>query len=338
MAFVVQCPFCAFETRITDRANGIIGRCPGCGRTFPLERPDAPALPDAQAGDGAQPDAEPHEASADADAAPGARPAVFQPTAAAGAVALLLSGAALIFASTAWLRGLAIPLGVVALLAGLAALALSCLSGNPRLLLPVAGTTAALALLIVFWLFPALFWPVPRQLKEPLPAGLHAIPLGDAPALAGPPEWVDAKRYALQRDGLRVRVFGVSFYRPAPDEFNPAPAQLLVVRVRVSLEQADATPLRHKGQPAPALIDDAGRPCLLQKNEFVNRADRKASSVVFLNPTMEETFAFEAPAEGTNALRLELSAERWNRIGVFRFTLACPPRAEPGGKKKVKEL
>lgn len=331
MPFVVQCPFCAFEARVADRANGAVGRCPKCGRTYTLARADDRPAPEADDADAADP--EPLD-PASADAAPGSGPTAFQPAAAAGALALLLSGAALTLASVSWLRGLVIPLGVVALLSGLAGIALARLSARPRLLLPGAGVAAALVLLFVVLLFPSLFWRGNRQTREPVAAGLQAIPLLGAPALDGAPEWVDAKRYALRRDGMRVQVLSVSLFRPPPDDLNPEPPPRLLVRVRIKLEQGDTRRLQRKPQPIPTLTDDAGRPCVLQKTEFLDRSDVKAKAAVFPEPTIEETFAFDAPAHETKTLRLELPAERWNQTGFFRFTVAFPNRPGPIDKKK----
>ena len=179
------------------------------------------------------------------------------------------------------------------------------------------GSTVAGAIFVVGWFHPALLGPADEHAvrrSAPLPVGLIAIPLAGAPALAEPPEWVDAKRYALQREGLRVQVIRVSLVSPAAKE-------RLLVRVRISLDRPDAKPLERKDHPAPTLTDDRDKSFALRQSEFFDRGGGNAKPSLFPVPTIEETFAFDAPAAGWKALRLELPADRWAGTGVFRFTI-----------------
>jgi hypothetical protein len=358
MAFVVQCPFCKARARVPDRANGAIGRCPKCASSFTLAPADDQHLPESTppAGAADESEIEPIAASAvsvaiavaaaaveeakpadslTADEPQRSAPSGFQPAAAAGALALLLAGFALVCASISFLRGFVLPLSGLGLLTGLTAIVLARLSARPRLLLPILGSAAAGTMLIVAWLFPALLGPAyqhARQRREPAPVGLHAIPLAGAPALADVPEWVDAKRYALQRDGLRVQVVRVSLLHQATTDAKPA-QELLLVRARISLERG-AKPLERKDQPSPTLTDDLGKPSTLRQSEFFDMGDGKAKSALFPVPTIEETFAFDAPAEGWKTLRLELPASRWRGNGAFQFMIAVPSETAPQQKNK----
>lgn len=357
MAFVVQCPFCKLQAQVPDRANGAIGRCPKCASSYTLAPADDQHLPEAEPAPADEAESEPIAASAVSDAIAAAAAAAeqakpvdslaadvsqhspssaFQSAAAGGALALLLAGFALICSSISWLRGFVFPLCGLGLLTGLAAIVMARLSARPRLLLPITGSTAAAAMLIVAWLFPALLGPAfqhARLRRDPAPVGLHAIPLAGVPALAEAPEWVDARRYALQRDGLRVQVVRVSLLHQAATDVKPA-QELLLVRVRVSLQQGDKKSFERKDQPGPTLTDDKGKTYTLQQSEFVDRGDGKSKAGLFPVPTIEETFAFDAPAEERKTLRLELPAARWRGSGAFKFAITVP--GEPAQQPKSK--
>ena len=356
MAFVVQCPFCKLQARVPDRANGAIGRCPKCASSFTLVSADDQHLPESPVAPAAGADeanSDPIDASAIgiaiAEAAAAVEeatpvdphrpaPAGFQPVAAAGALALLLSGIALICSSISFLRGFVLPLSAVGLLTGFTAVVVARLSARPRLLLPIAGGTAAGTMLMVAWLFPALLGPAfehARKSPAPVPVGLRAIPLAGAPALAEPTEWIDAKRYALQRDGLRVQVVRVSLLPPAAID-PKAPRECLLVRVRVSLDSADAKPLERKENPSPTLTDEMSKPCVLRQSEFFDRGGGKSKPGLYPVPTIEETFVFETPVAGWKTMRLELPAARWKGTGEFQFTIATPAASGPAPEQKNK--
>jgi hypothetical protein len=351
MAFVIQCPFCSLRARVPDRANGAVGRCPKCANSFTLAPADDQRLPEGAHAGGADPsEIEPIDSGAvgvaiavaaaaakdpapadflHADAPQRSAAAALQPAAAAaaGALALLISGCALICGSISSLRGSVLPMSGLALLTGLTAIAAAWFSARSRLLLPITGTAAALAMLIVAWLFPSLLWPGylnTQQRRDPPPAGLHAVPLAGAPKLADVPEWVDANRYSLQRDGLRVQVVYVSILPPAaPDgKTPPASKERLLVCVRVSRDLGDARPLERGEKPAPTLTDDMGKSYALQRSEFVDRGGGAGKRGLAPIPTIDETFVFDAPAEEQKSLRLELPAARWKGVGVFQFTIS----------------
>ncbi len=350
MAFVVQCPFCKLRAKVPDRANGAIGRCPKCASSFTLASADDQHLPEcavASADAVDEPDIQSVAASAVGIAIAEAAASVeestpadsltvdnphrsassaFQPAVAAGALALLFSGIALIGGSIPMLCGFVLSLSGLALLTGMIAIILASLSARPRLILPIAGSVAAVAMLIVAWLFPALLGPAyeyTRQRRDPPPVGLRAVPLAGALALDETPEWVDAKRYALQRDDLRVHVIRVALLPPTAKE----PTERLLVRVRVSLDRADAKSLERNQNLSPRLTDDMGKLCALRRSEFFDLGGGRNKPGLFPVPTIEETFVFKAPAEGWKSLRLELPAARWRGTGVFQFAI---PATTPG--------
>jgi hypothetical protein len=352
VAFMVQCPFCKLRARVPDRATGAVGRCPKCANSFTLASVDDQRLPESAD----EPDVEPIAASAVnvaiavaaatveaprpvdpfAAEAPCSTSSGFEPAAAAGALALLLGGLALVCGAVSFLRGLVLPLSGLGVLIGFAAIGLARLSSWPRLILPILGSAAAAAMLIVAWLFPALLGPAyehARQRTAPTPVGLHAVPLAGAPALADLPDWVDARRYALERDGLRVQIIHAALlHQPATDA---KPAQdLLLVRVRISQQRGATKPLERKEQPAPTLADDVGQTFALRQCEFFNAGDGKSKSSIFPVPTLEETFAFDAPGDGSGKLRLALPAARWGENGEFRFTISVAGGPLPQKKGK----
>src|SRR5262249_7883555 len=128
-----------------------------------------------------------------------------------GAGALFLGCAALWCASVSWLCRFLLPLSVVALLAGIAALVRARRPGRSRLTFP--GAAAARGGLGVFTalVFPGALGTTYRGYKEESAADAAAIrrvPLPGSPAGAGAedPEWADASRTALQQGALTVQV------------------------------------------------------------------------------------------------------------------------------------
>ena len=332
MAFVVQCPFCKLQAKVPDRANGEVGRCPKCASSFTLASADDRHLPEVEEAPIAAAEAEVERVSASAvnvaiaiaaaavaDARPIdsphdlGKPAGFQPGAAAGALALFLSGLALICSSISALFGLVLPLSALALFVGLAAVGAACLTKPVRLLLPAAGSAAGAALLLLAWLFPALLglaYQYATRRPDPVPAGLHAIPLAGAPELKETPEWVDAKRYALRRDGLRVQVVRVSLLPPAATD---AAKERLLVRVRVSLARADAKPLERRRTQARR------SPTTWASHTPCNRANFSTAAAARTRP----------PSTPFRPSRKHSSSMRRPRDGKICVS-NCPPRGGAG--------
>ncbi len=340
MAFIVQCPFCQFRATAPDRALGAAGRCPKCASAFTVAPLDDTRLPES-ASAALEAEAEPVKseameaaiaaAAAVANAPPSAEPLADAPHApkskrqnlarVGGALAIFLSGLALAAGAVPLLHPFVRVLAVLAFLAGLTGIVLAARAARRRMLLPLFGTAAASAVLIVVWFFPALLGPAyefSRRRPEPTPVGLHALPLGGAPKLAEVPEWTDAHRYALRRDALRVQVIRFGLLPPARAE-GQAPKERFIVSVRVSSDARDATAIERDATFAPTLTDDAGKSHRLLQTEFLDFGGPMPGA--YLVPTIEETFVFESPAKGWKTLRLELPAERWRASGPFRFAI-----------------
>src|SRR5256885_1269831 len=79
------------------------------------------------------------------------------------------------------------------------------------------GAAVSAGALVIAWFFPSMLGPAYEHSMRPSVhsrPGLHAIPLAGAPELAEVPPWVDAAKYALERDGLRLQVMRVSRLSP----------------------------------------------------------------------------------------------------------------------------
>ena len=137
----------------------------------------------------------------------------------------------------------------------------------------------------------------------------------------------------LKRDGLRVQVLGVARYHLDATDVKPAQELLLVPHARESAWNAPTpSPCPRQAEPKPTLSDEAGKPYALQKTEFFDRGGGKSKTALFPFPTIEETFAFETPAEDGKTLHLALPAARWECNGQFQFMVLLP--GEPPRKKK----
>src|SRR6516162_1772046 len=254
MIFVAECPFCRARMRVTDHASGSIGICPRCTSSFTLAPADDLRLPgyvgaspgrdgesdieneSIHASGGAAVVAEPLAAATiptatesltwpDAGSTPDAVSSRLRPEVLAGAAALLLGGSALLCASFSSLCGLVAPLSGLGLVTGGVALVLARFAAKGGLLLPVAGSVAAGAILNVALFFPAMLGPTyerSRQGGDPARSVLRAVPLGSGPVISQTPEWVNASQFALQRGDLRVQIVGVSI-DPVPGTTKSKP-------------------------------------------------------------------------------------------------------------------
>ncbi len=234
MPFVVQCPFCGLRARVPDRALAASGRCPRCESNYTLVPADDQHVP-ASVAPAAEVDnveatvEQPSQMAAAiavaailtdvpgaAAGASGAEVADTCPTTAgtwgpglAAAAALWCGAAALCCASFTGLCGLVRPLAMAGLASGGVALALVWRERwNRRYLLPGTATAVCAALVVGGFGFPTLLGPTYHRYRDAgaaAPRVLRAIPLGGAPMLAQVPDWVDARRYALQCGDLHVR-------------------------------------------------------------------------------------------------------------------------------------
>ena len=371
MIFVAECPFCMARMRVTDHASGSIGKCPRCTSSFTLAPVDDQRL-SGQLAASAGPAGESEIANGstrapgkqavivealaaakmpgatealtwpDAGSTPATVSSRVRPEALAGAVALLLSGSALLCASFSFLCGLVAPLSGLGLLTGGAALVLARLARAGRLLLPITGSVAAVAILNVALFLPAVLGPtydLSRQRGDPARSVLRVVPLGGMPVISQTPEWVNASQYALQRGDLRVQIVGVSI-DPVPGTTkskprSPQPGTLLV-RVRVTLaerqpggenksfdwtQNRENKPFGGNRVPNPALTDVAGKSYAFRDSKVFDSVGGKRGANLFPVQTADEVLAFEAPPEGWESLRLEAPAAAWGGAGVFRFTI-----------------
>jgi hypothetical protein len=380
MIFVAECPFCMARVRVTDHASGSIGKCPRCTSSFTLAPVDDQRLSGqmaASAGPAGESEiangsirapgkqaaivealaaakmpaatetsfpssAWEREAAADAGSTPVAVSSRVRPEALAGAVALVLSGSALLCASFSFLCGLVAPLSGLGLLTGGAALVLARLAPTGRLFLPITGSVAAGAILNVALFLPAVLGPTydrSRQRGDPDRNVLRVVPLGSMPVISQTPEWVNASQYALQRGDLRVQIVGVSI-DPVPGTTkskpkSPQPGTLLV-RVRVTLaerqpggenksldwtQNRENKPFGGNRIPNPALTDVGGKSYAFRESKVFDSVGGKRGANLFPVQTADEVLAFEAPPEGWESLRLEAPAAAWGGAGVFRFTI-----------------
>jgi hypothetical protein len=292
------------------------------------------------------------EAARDAGSTPGAVSSRVRPEALAGAAALVLSGSALLCASFTFLCGFVAPLSGLGLLTGGAAIVLARLAPTGGLLLPITGSVASGAILNLALFLPAMLGPTydrSRQRGDPARNILRAIPLGNGTVISDMPEWINASRYALQRGALRVQIVGV-WVDPVPGktksksksgEGDPGSQtqfgnQRLQVHVRVTLVEQQSggenkafdwtqnrvnKPFGGTEIPNPALTDGAGKSYAFRESKVFDSVGGKRRANLFPVQTADEVFAFEAPPEGWESLRLEAPAAAWGGAGVFRFTI-----------------
>jgi hypothetical protein len=278
----------------------------------------------------------------DVGSTPGAVSSRVRPEVLAGAAALLLGGSALLCASFSFLCGLVVPLSGLGLVTGGVALVLARFAAKGGLLLPVTGSVAAGAILNVALFLPAMLGPTydrSRQSGDPARNVLRAIPLGSVPVISQTPEWVNASQYALQRGDLRVQIVGVSV-DPVPgitkSKSKSSQESSLLVRVRLTLaekkssgqnkpfdwiENRENKPFGGNNNPNPALIDGAAKSYTFRDSKVFDSVGGKRRANLFPVQTADEVFAFEAPPEGWESLRLEVPAAAWGGAGVFRFTI-----------------
>ncbi|MBI3823605.1 MAG: hypothetical protein HY289_13125 [Planctomycetes bacterium] len=353
MAFIVQCPYCKVRSRAPERALGASGRCTRCANTFTMAPADDQRAPaSAKAADA---DVEPVPEAAvsaaiaeaveavpveEADFAPQPVSRLHRLAGVLGAAALLSAGLALISATIATLAGLVLPLSGVGLLIGLIATGLVCRAAPSRWIVPGLGSAAHAAMGTMALALPGVFGPTFQAARQPAaeiwqPDGMMAIPFNAGDAYRKDvPDWVDASRYALQSNDLRVQVAGVTMTK-----------ETLHINLRVQVIgtkgkkldfAANRTRRPFQREGTLKLTDGAGKSVELREARVIgaDSADAKAGSVPV--QASDEVLVFAAPPKGWDKLHLEVAAEAWDRPGVFKFSIpaamAAPLNLGKGAK------
>jgi hypothetical protein len=230
---------------------------------------------------------------------------------------------------------LVLPLAALGCAVGIVGAVLASRDRKPRLLLSTVAAGVAAAFLVVVGLFPAALGPayqVYRDTREPDYTVMRSVPLEGAGAGDENPDWVDASRFALQVNKVRVQVVNAAV-RPVEIASQPkkklSKEKYLVLRFRAFQprtggEFADA-PLKAaatKERPRPTLTDAGGKvyppPTLDLREEALGPSQK---SGVFPVEVADELFVFEAPSPGADPLRLEVPAAPWGGAGAFRFLI-----------------
>jgi hypothetical protein len=258
-----------------------------------------------------------------------AKPRWVDPT---GVVALLAGGAALVCASVPSLCGLVMPLSAGGLVLGLVGLLLVLSRGWFRLPFAIAGTAAGAGVLVTGLWFPDLLGPAylaSRQSDGANPTALHVVPLAASRGKPAPvdPEWVDASRAALQQGRLRVQFLAASVRTVkagSPPAKDLPPGRYLYIRLRK--QQAEAAGRRLPSEdprpenPSPRLTDPTGK-VFPQRHVQVAATSTARRSTTFPVQFQEVEFVFEAPPPGAKFLHLEVPVAVWGGTGAFRFTI-----------------
>src|SRR5262249_12999992 len=157
----------------------------------------------------------------------------------------------------------------------------------------------------------------------PKPQGLHAVPRSGALGGDPPrdPDWVDASRFGLERDGLLVEVHSVTI---GPIEYQGAngarlttnrPVLVVAIRRRRFADTSEfAGPARRRQRGnAPAvtltMTDTSGKPLDPLGLDLSRPASGQTRrSGIFPSSATEDVAAFEVPAGAPADLRLEVAA------------------------------
>jgi hypothetical protein len=345
MPFLAQCLFCGHKLKVPDHALGTSRQCPRCKNFFTMV-PGEEALPAEKASSVGRVPAKAAIASAPRPQqvpSPGLASKTFPDRVPVvlgnseddgqqefpwiepfGLGALLLSGGALLCASSPALARLVIWLSVLALLSGLLSLLRVLVVGQFHRLFPVAGAVAGSTVLFVALVIPSFLGPVylaARQQENGDPTAIRAIPLPEKGGIRpADPDWVDASQAALQQGRVRVQVIRVWIEAQGKEPFaqKAQAKEVLFIRLRINHEEeADSQSVRH--------FKDYSRIKLTDKNGKVypQRHIRQASPEpkdrkVFPVSLTEQDIGFAAPPGKAGYLRLEIPALN---ARTFRFTI-----------------
>jgi hypothetical protein len=361
MAFQAQCLFCGQKLKVPDHALGTSGKCPKCNSFFTLvpgeeaptsdkagpygrllSRAASPRAP----GSRAKPEAHPASATipapmpaghgVSADEEPPAIPWI-EPF---GLGALLLSGGALLCASSQALAGLVLWLSVLAILTGLLSLLRILVVGQFRLLFPVAGTMVAFAVLASAVLFPGFLGPT--YFASRVKGTVDSTTIRMAPLKGGPvnsmdnPDWVDASRWALHQGSQRIQVNKVWLGPLTPgaktkDENNESN---LFIQVNVQQVESPGEFSSQAGDGGmdqgllrPRLMDKSGKVYAARVAGVEGTLENSRKSELFPVAMRDHVFIFAAPRNGLE-LRLEISAHG-DKFFRFQIPAAMIQKANP---------
>jgi hypothetical protein len=355
MPFLARCKHCNQKLSAPSRKLHKRVRCPSCQKLIRLKPlSDPPAVATAAARDsGLHAGLDPHD-DHDAVAAPvddwpqqvtdipdDGWPDLSPMTGAAGAVALILSGLALLCSAFEWSCGLVLPAAGLALFAGLAATVLAWVSDQSRPILPLCGSILSGLVLFVAALFPGLLSPTYQASREPAPTAAAALRVLPLPGQAGAVELansgaVDASRGMLQQGPLSVRVLQAAV---GPLEPKAKGDDVLLVRLRVHqvrgapayASPSDELIVLRPEVPVPKLTDAAGRTYPVREIRRVDPLEALRTTV-FPTAILDEVFIFDRPPGEIEPLELEVAGTAWGGTATFRFAIPkAMIRPEPAG-------
>jgi hypothetical protein len=238
------------------------------------------------------------------------------------------------------LAGLVVPLAVLALITGVAAVVRAHLSEQIRWPLPVAGAVAGTAVLLTAVAFPHLLGPsygAAGDHERRDPTAIRAVPLPGKPAAVAEeaPDWVDAGRAALHQGDLRLQIAGVwtgpeptGSGTPGSEGPNRKGPRLERLFIRLRVQQVPDAGRAGGGRPAPPRRDAQHPPTLTDNTGKIYQTVKAPGQARDPDPPprfpvayADEVLAFEAPPSGVQELRLEVPAAGWGHPGAFRFTI-----------------
>jgi len=342
MPFQAQCLFCGQKVKVPDRALGTSGRCPKCSNFFTLVPggEEAPALekagplgrrlaktatktprPPTVSAPKPVTAAMPSRTSIGPDSVEDAeqtRPWI-EPI---GLCALLLSGAALLCASSPASAKLVIWLSILALLAGLVGLLRVLVTGSFRLAMPIAAVAASGSVFFIALCAPSFLGPIYAASREGEtidPTVIRVVPIpGKAGVGSTGPEWADASQAALQQGGLRVQVMSAGMDAKNKEATaKRSPEDTIVVRLRIQHVETTSgadSPRFSPEKTGYKLTDNTGKAYRLLDVREAIPTERK----VFPVALTDHDIVVEAPGRHIDYLRLEIPARG---SGMFRFQI-----------------
>jgi hypothetical protein len=344
MPFVAECMYCHVTLRgVPDHRLGSSVECPRCRNSFTLvpqsDLPTAPRRPAAAAAETA-PVAVAHEPARPATQALPAESDEPAPTLRsvnyAGLAAFLCGSFAFLAAAVFHVGAITVALGLAGILLGLAGFLFTG-TGRRWWLLPGAGVAASLPAVVIAvflpdWLGLSPLWARPRPLA---PGGDAVISLSGAGGLRrtaeGEAPWVNASQDALHHGDVRLRIASAAV---RPVEFEPVPGirppgdRCLVLALRIT-NAGVARKISYSGwssagqsQDRPVLRDNQGRiyPTRAFGQGWVVKGQVTTASIPS-GKTLDDVLVFEAPAPGTEYLRLELPASAVGAEGRLRMEI-----------------
>jgi hypothetical protein len=240
-----------------------------------------------------------------------------------GLFALLLSGGALLCASSSALGRLVIWLGFLAVLAGFVGLLRVLAVGKYHLAMPVGGVGVGGAVFLIALCAPSFLGPVflaGRERDTVDPTVIRVVPLTGKTDIAAPgPDWVDASHVALQQGLLRLQVISVWIDANSRETKTKTAStnEMLIIRLRIHRDDAASSGDSLRFSPGEAgfkLTDNTGKVYRQLDIREASPKDRK----VFPVALVDQDIVVEAPNRHVDYLRLEMPAPA---SGMFRFQI-----------------